>query len=408
MKQGNVITKVIIWILLAAVAAYLGYNVLEAVYDPLTTVTAVSCTAGESYSAEIWLVREEIPISSSAHIVDCTLEDGTKVAAGGEVARGYRTDAAYARQQELREKEERLDQLRYAFQAGEQMKLSAATVDDLDERIDSGIAALAVSCAEGDLTAAGDQAVSLRTLVLRRSASDVEQTILQENIETLEEEIQQTRAQLADHVDSVTAESAGWFSGVCDGYEMILTPETLNRASVSDFRNSISVEAAPKANAIGRLVTSATWYAAALISEEYADVFTRLNSVQLDLEHTLTNMIPLNVESVSAPENGERLVVFSGDSYLQNIIHLRNTNAELVTTLYHGLRVPKQAIRLLDGTAGVYVIEGANAVFKPVHIIYDNEDSYVVEEDRSSTKNLWAGDEMIVSARNLYDGKVVK
>ena len=56
----------------------------------------------------------------------------------------------------------------------------------------------------------------------------------------------------------------------------------------------------------------------------------------------------------------------------------------------------------------MYVVEGANAVFKPVTLLYDNGETYVVEEDRSSTDNLWVGDEIIVSARDLYDGKVVK
>ena len=56
----------------------------------------------------------------------------------------------------------------------------------------------------------------------------------------------------------------------------------------------------------------------------------------------------------------------------------------------------------------MYVVEGAKALFKPVTLLYDNGDTYVVQEDRSSTGNLWVGDEIIVEARNLYDGKVVK
>ena len=34
-------------------------------------------------------------------------------------------------------------------------------------------------------------------------------------------------------------------------------------------------------------------------------------------------------------------------------------------------------------------------------------ESYVVEKDTSSTNNLWPGDELIITAKNLYDGKVV-
>ena len=57
---------------------------------------------------------------------------------------------------------------------------------------------------------------------------------------------------------------------------------------------------------------------------------------------------------------------------------------------------------------GVYVIEGGRAVFKEVEILLDTGSAYVVREDPSSTNNLWAGDEIIVSAKDLFDGKVVR
>jgi len=53
-------------------------------------------------------------------------------------------------------------------------------------------------------------------------------------------------------------------------------------------------------------------------------------------------------------------------------------------------------------------VEGNAAAWKNVNILHDNGESYVVELDKSSTNNLWPGDEIIVGARNLYDGKVVR
>ena len=57
---------------------------------------------------------------------------------------------------------------------------------------------------------------------------------------------------------------------------------------------------------------------------------------------------------------------------------------------------------------GVFVLEGSTAAWKTIHILHDNGESYVVELDKSSTDHLWPGDEIIVGARNLYDGKVVR
>ena len=101
MKQGTVITKVILFIFLAAVVAYVGYSVAAAIYDPLTTTTAVSCTAGESYNVPLWLAREETPVLTDAYITTLSHPDGSKIAAGGEVARSYRTEQVREQQQEL-------------------------------------------------------------------------------------------------------------------------------------------------------------------------------------------------------------------------------------------------------------------------------------------------------------------
>lgn len=409
MKQGNIITKVIMLIFLVAVLAYLGYSVFSAIYDPLTTTTAVACTAGESYNTTLWLVREESPVLSEAYITSLSLADGEKVPAGGEVAQGYRNELTYERQQELEQMQERLEQLEYTYKEGAQIKLNPDTVGLLEQRIDEGVLALGRSNAAGDLQAAADQATSLRTLVLRRSASDVDQSLLEGSIEDLKQEIHQLEREIATGSSHITVNYAGWFSGSCDGYESILVPEVLLRSGVTAFASLIETEPSAPAGAVGRLVTDATWYAAALVPADYAALIGDQSTVQLDLDHTLNSLITMWVESVSPVVDGQSLVVLSCNQSLQDIIHLRTAEAGLVLKLYTGIRVPKEALRIGEsGHAGVYVIEGAKAVFKPVSLLYDNGDTYVVAEDRSSTENLWVGDEIIVSARNLYDGKVVK
>ena len=88
---------------------------------------------------------------------------------------------------------------------------------------------------------------------------------------------------------------------------------------------------------------------------------------------------------------------------------MRQQSADIVFTSYAGLRVPKEAIRVdEDGQVGVYILEGSNASWKSVNILHDNGETYVVELDQSSVNNLWPGDEIIVTGRDLYDGKVVR
>ena len=117
--------------------------------------------------------------------------------------------------------------------------------------------------------------------------------------------------------------------------------------------------------------------------------------------------VTMRVERLGENEAGSRLLVLSSDRALQNVTLLRQQSAEIVFTSYAGLRVPKSAVRVENGQTGVYILEGTLAKWKPITILHDTGESYVVTLDTSSTNNLWPGDELIINAKNLYDGKVV-
>jgi hypothetical protein len=96
---------------------------------------------------------------------------------------------------------------------------------------------------------------------------------------------------------------------------------------------------------------------------------------------------------------------------------LRETTAELILESYTGLRVPKNALRIDgDQRTGVFCRIGRQAWFKPVELLYQGEDYCLVtpgeiEAARESDYILYtlrAGDEVIVSAHDLYNGKVLE
>lgn len=60
-------------------------------------------------------------------------------------------------------------------------------------------------------------------------------------------------------------------------------------------------------------------------------------------------------------------------------------------------------------------VVGARAEFKPVDIVDDEEDYYLVRavavapgDNNEAKRSLRAGDEIILSGEELYDGKVVR
>jgi hypothetical protein len=132
------------------------------------------------------------------------------------------------------------------------------------------------------------------------------------------------------------------------------------------------------------------------------------DQVQASFTYDFYSPVEMKVERISPAEEGRCILVLSSEAYIQNAVSSRAQTADLVFADRSGLRVPKTAIYVGEnGGSGVYVLEGAEARWKSIEIIYDNGDSFIVALDKSSTKNLWPEDEIILTTGEIFNGKVM-
>ena len=401
MKQGKSYFTVILWILLAAIAAYFGYNVVSSLYAPLMTATVTPYEAGAGYYASGFVVREEELLYSQYGTTVLNCAEGAHVAANDTVATGYRSEDAKTRQTRIDELSGQIEQLQYAWSAVSSVYDQAA----LDADIAGDLAQLSRYLALRDMNSVSDLSPELKGLILRRTGSDSDSGSLQARISTLQAELETLEAQSAGDTSAILAGKAGTFSAAVDGYESVLTPERLMEMTVAEFESVQPDET--DANAIGRLVTSATWYYACVVPASELSGVEEGDRATLTFARDYYQPVTMRVSRLGGNEAGSRLLVLSSDRALQNVTLLRQQSAEIVFTSYSGLRVPKSAVRVENGQTGVYILEGTLAKWKPITILHDTGESYVVTLDTSSTNNLWPGDELIINAKNLYDGKVV-
>ena len=401
MKQGKSYFTVILWILLAAIAAYFGYNVVSSLYAPLMTATVTPYEAGAGYYASGFVVREEELLYSQYGTTVLNCAEGAHVAANDTVATGYRSEDAKTRQTRIDELSGQIEQLQYAWSAVSSVYDQAA----LDADIAGDLAQLSRYLALRDMNSVSDLSPELKGLILRRTGSDSDSGSLQARISTLQAELETLEAQSAGDTSAILAGKAGTFSAAVDGYESVLTPERLMEMTVAEFESVQPDET--DANTIGRLVTSATWYYACVVPASELSGVEEGNRATLTFARDYYQPVTMRVARLGGNEAGSRLLVLSSDRALQNVTLLRQQSAEIVFTSYSGLRVPKSAVRVENGQTGVYILEGTLAKWKPITILHDTGESYVVTLDTSSTNNLWPGDELIINAKNLYDGKVV-
>ena len=401
MKQGKSYFTVILWILLAAIAAYFGYNVVSSLYAPLMTATVTPYEAGAGYYASGFVVREEELLYSQYGTTVLNCAECAHVAANDTVATGYRSEDAKTRQTRIDELSGQIEQLQYAWSAVSSVYDQAA----LDADIAGDLAQLSRYLALRDMNSVSDLSPELKGLILRRTGSDSDSGSLQARISTLQAELETLEAQSAGDTSAILAGKAGTFSAAVDGYESVLTPERLMEMTVAEFESVQPDET--DANAIGRLVTSATWYYACVVPASELSGVEEGDRATLTFARDYYQPVTMRVARLGGNEAGSRLLVLSSDRALQNVTLLRQQSAEIVFTSYSGLRVPKSAVRVENGQTGVYILEGTLAKWKPITILHDTGESYVVTLDTSSTNNLWPGDELIINAKNLYDGKVV-
>ena len=130
----------------------------------------------------------------------------------------------------------------------------------------------------------------------------------------------------------------------------------------------------------------------------------------LRMSYGLEQDVTAEVLCVGPEEGGKQVVVLRCRDYLSQVTQLRRQSGELVMDSHTGLRIPANALRLNEeGQSGVYCMVGYTAKFKPVTVTYQGDGYTLVEpaEGATGSQILRPGDEVIVTASDLYDGKVV-
>ena len=402
MKQGRRYTTLILWIFLAAIVAYLGYHVSTLLRDPYTTTTAIEYEAGAGYYATGFVVRDETPIASEYDITTVTAAEGARVAANEVLATGYLTADAQARQTRIAQLHAQIEQLGYAGQ----YTTSVADQAALDTAIGEALTQMTKFLERRDMNSIQDGAAELKGMILRRESSDADAALITRQLENAQQELTILQSAAEQDTAEITAPKAGYFSAVVDGYETVLTPARLDTLTVREY-DELQPEDVGDAWA-GKLISGDRWYFVTSIpAGELAGVEAG-DRVWVTFARDFYSEITMTVTRVGQNEAGFRLLVLSSREFMQSVTLLREQTADVVFIQYTGLRVPKDAVYVDEsGQPGVYILESARARWKSITILHDNGESYVVELDKTKTENLWPGDEILVGAKNLYDGKVV-
>lgn len=412
-------------ILVLGVLSWLAFYVINGWNDTLLTTIAYSYTVDEGVEARGVVVRQEqlLPGTQGS---DCDLipAEGERVGQGQTVAILYQDSTGAAARKRIRILEAEIHQLQYALSSG-----SAGTdLSRLDGDVLASITRLRAISAGRDLSTLEDAALELRTRVFKREdtfAAHGEADSVAALITARQEELLRLQAGLSRASRFVSTPQSGTFSGVVDGLEDVLTPELLSSLTADGLARLLAQPVGPPPDAVGRLITSSTWYFAAVLPARQAADLVEGRPYALSFSHDYFGRVEMELLRLSLPQEGDALAVFAGRSNLSDITALRRQTVDIVKRQVEGIRIPRRALRVqtvelpvaqADGSeqmeqvprTGVYTVVGRRAEWQPVEVLYTGDNFYlVVPSDPNDPSRLRAGDTLILSS-DVFDGKVVR
>jgi len=436
MRQGNSLITLVMVVLAAVLAIYMGVYIFDTVTNSLTTTYAYAYTAWDSVEATGILVREEQVFAEQGGIIEVRRAEGEKVGKDQTVAVVYQNSEAVTTQVSLQLLSMEAEVLQYALEPDTQ----TATAAQLNEEILRALTALRGSVGAGDYSRLETQVMEVKSTLIKRDytyGSGLTTQDLTARLTQISGEMYTLTIQTSSASTEIKAPVSGTYSTLADGYEGLVTPQTMYEITPAQLRELLSRSVAAPANSPGKLIQGTVWYLAASMETQAARRLNEGGNVTVRFSGDFNQNVDMTVVQVGETEGDQTAVILSSDRYMSQTTLLRLQTVEIVYQSYSGIRVPKTALRMETRTStqpvldsdgqpvvdsegkpvttsteyqvlGVYVLTAGKAEFKPVETVMEGSDYYIVRPTSESASALRAGDEVIVRATGLYHGKLLE
>ena len=353
--------------LVALIAVFLlGYHMWFSMTSEIETIPAVPRTFSVTARYDAWVFRDEVSVPSAAAgsgTVVPYVRNGEKIGKNETVAAIYPSIQS-----------EKLIQLESVRNQIRLLKGKTASVIGSDMGIGDMMLSLTSATKNGELSEANDIAARLAALVAARSSGSTDTDNI---IASLEAQESGLLSSFGTAVNTVDSGISGWYYSDSDGFESVftcdavkdLTPEKLDELLGSAPDNTPSA---------GRIVRTYKWYIAATMTMSDGLCFTEGSETEIKLPG-LANPLKFRVESVSTSADSRATVVFSCGIMPENFSVDRHLTLDFTIRQVEGFGIPKDAVRVLDDTTGVYTYNGVMARFRRINIIEDIDDMYIAE-----------------------------
>ena len=396
--------KVLKFFVVLLIAAFFVHQAAAAVYKPISTESATYYTAADGLNITGLIIRNETLVKSqSGGVMHFIASDGSRVAKDGVIANIYDNESASITLTNIDSVNTKIADIEEMLSYND---LEAADLDMINSRVQKSLDSMIVSVSGGNYNNYSECKENLLSSLNRRQIAMGETSDFSSQLAALKSELSTLTASLPAAKGTIKAEKSGYFVSKTDGYEQTLTTDILDTLTPEKL-DSVKAEQTP-ADVIGKIVSDYEWYIAAKVNINESLKYKEGDSLIIYTSVKSYPQMPVTVKKINISESSSSAVLlFECSDMNSELASMRSGPMTVVKKEYSGLKVPKNALRVVDSNRGVYVLTGMQIKFVEVNVLFSN-DSYIICEKQTEDENvLRLYDEVVTRGKNLYDGKIV-
>ncbi len=401
------------WLLLlfiAAIAIYVIVECVSALSVRTETQTAEVSTVYNTITATALAVRDEdvLETSSSAVVVPM-VSSGEKVGKNGRVAMVFASAEAAAQYSEYTETREKLE-----YYAGMEAKSvgTANSAESMNREINNALGEYIMATSSGNydyetVTAAAEK---LNDAITSRQILVGEDVDFSGTVKGLTDELNKIDLKKCEPTGYITTEDSGIFSTYTDALEGAFDYSAVTQWSVETLNENIKTasEAAPTGD-FGKIINDFRWYICAVVTTEDIkdlEIGDTLEVVLKDSSRTLKCTVVAGAGDTALGQE-ETVLVLSSKNMDAALSELRVFDIEIRLAEYTGIMVPTQAVHVNEeGQRGVYVLLSSVETWRDVEVKFTGDGYSVLSYSNETENGIKLYDEIIISGKNLKEGKV--
>lgn len=386
---------------------YVGYQCVQAFYNPIKTETVYSYSDYETIDTDGFAVRNEtlIPGSTKGYL-SYTIDNGSRVSKDGKIADVFPSEADSDSQKQVDKLTQEIALLQEIQNEGDSNR---ANLDVIDKQIHQTIEELTTSVNSSSISGMDSWQSKLLGLMNKREITVGKATDFGARIEQLTEQKNQIASSYSKATSSITSPAAGYFINSIDGYENSIAADSVKSLTVDKLQAVMdSKPDAEKEGYIGKVVENYQWYLACIVPAADAGNLREGDSLSILLPFVSNEEIPATIAAANRDKDGDLAVIFDCSYMSSALSSIRKESVQIRLERYDGLRVPSSCVLTNDqGQQGVYVASGDTCVFRRIEILHSEPD-YVICKETDQDGYLKLYDDIIVEGKGLYDGKTVR